>query len=409
MRKLNNKFLSPLFLILLFNGLTVFMYLTLYEKRSEYNNDVVMILFLFLTFLFFVFGYLPSRKISYINSINKKSKIKPHYFLILVSIALYSFISTLSVYYPTPQTLLNAILDPQGAYEYVKRFYRNTESEDTSNIVGFFNTFISAFKSIYFLYGLFYWNQLKKLFKVIFLSTFILNVIYILLIGAMINLAQLFIMVLPLILLKLIDNNWKMNLKLIGVSSVFLVALFYLLGIRKVFTESNNFLDTINGGLIGIVFYISHGYEGLSKSIVIPFETTYGEVVFRGISKYILDIFSLESRWSLSLLYKNEMQNGWPSLQVWSTGFTWLASDFSFYLIPFIFLLLGIIFRNAWLEFLSTKRFIDLLFVSNLFLFFLMLPANNQVFHTFSNSIYTIIISFLYYINLWKTKSKIKT
>lgn len=405
MRKLNKKFLSPLFLILFFNGLTLFIYITLYEKSSENNNDALMILFLFLTFLFFVMGYLPSRKLSLKTNVVKERKMNQYIFFIFIFIALYAFISILIVYYPTPQLLFKAVLDPQGAYEYVKRFYRSSESENTNNFIGFFNTFISSFKSVYFLYGIFYWNQMKKIFKVIFLITFILNVVYILLIGAMINLAQLFILALPLLLLKLIDNDWRVNLKLLGVSSLVLLALFYLLGIRKVFSESINFLDTLYGGLMGIVFYISHGYEGLSKSIVLPFESTYGEVVFRGISKYFLDIFALESRWNLSFLYKNEMQNGWPSLQVWSTGFTWIASDFSFYLIPFIFLLLGIIFRNAWIDFLNTYKFIDLLFIANLLLFFLMLPANNQIFHTFSNSIFTITISSIYFLNKWKEKS----
>src|SRR5690606_14293097 len=127
------------------------------------------------------------------------------------------------------------------------------------------------------------------------------------------------------------------------------------LGNRGVFGSAEG-IGSVASGINGLFYYVTHGYVGLAYSLELPFIPSFGQTSFRAFSSYFIDFFGVNNYWNFSYLVRNEIENGWPALQVWSTIFPWLASDFSFYIIPFIMFFLGKFLHNLWLDFIMNAN-----------------------------------------------------
>lgn len=313
--------------------------------------------------------------------------------------------NNISQFYPDLNSVLDYILNPGKAYEYVKFINRNQLNVNTSGLIGSFAGVILNILTFtkYYLFGfvIFYWNKLNNKIKCISIVSMVVYFIQSLLIGAMVNVGTLFISIIPFLLYKNYHKNKSLDIykkikfkfKITIVSVIFFIVLLYFMGSRNVFKlENRSETSVLTSGLLGLMFYISHGYYGLSQCLNLPFEFTWGQTTFRGITNVIFPYLGISNNFSDSYLFRNEIENGTQSLQVWSTIFPWLASDMTFILIPFVMLLIGAFLKRTWIIAIKENNPFSLVVMGQLLIFCFMIPANNQLFHTFGNAMGTIFI-----------------
>ena len=308
-------------------------------------------------------------------------------------------IENVTTYYSSISEMTSFLSRPAQSYEYVKFLRRHGDiSEDGS----FFGTLLNCFtftKYIVFDLVLIYWKNLKKGSRIIAVSSMIIYFLHSILIGALINFGGIAVSMLPELLIVSsksgrLRDGFRKNRKWI---IIFVVAVSFLLinfmGQRNVFHLANARGTSVwLSGILGILHYISFGYNGLAECMHLPFESTFLYTTFRGIAVKL----PIPNLFVYSYLYRNQMNGGQNALQSWATIFPWLASDFSFFLIPVIFFLLGRFMKRAWNYAFYDKKKSAVLMCGQMSIFAFMTIANNQLFHTFLNAVGTIVIYLLY-------------
>jgi hypothetical protein len=143
-------------------------------------------------------------------------------------------------------------------------------------------------------------------------------------------------------------------------------------------------------------FYVGNGYAGLGKSIDLPFEWTYGLNWSNGLLQLAQKYFGVTGVWERSYLYRNEQVNGWPALLYWSTLYAWLASDVTYWGVPVVMLLLGVFFAAVWKDLIVRGNAMAAVVLGQLFMLFIMIPANNQLFNTIGMLFSSLLVLALY-------------
>jgi hypothetical protein len=147
--------------------------------------------------------------------------------------------------------------------------------------------------------------------------------------------------------------------------------------------------------------YISQGYYGLSLALKEDFDSTFG----LGHSSVLLDLSSAfvgPDFAQRSYMVKIEKYH-WDSKMQWSTAYIALASDMSFYLVPVFIFLMSLVLTLSWKLFLKTKSVIALCLFYYTFVFFMYLPANNQVFLTADSYLSFLFFLFASFIGMGKS------
>ncbi len=310
-------------------------------------------------------------------------------------------------------------IQPGVAYEYVKYISRNgldAAGATTPSVLGVLLTALTFTK--YYVVGIsvLYWRRIRFMERVLVGLTAVVYVFQSFAIGAMINVGSLLVASAPFawFLLSRRPESLRLRRRPKGrlakvraalLSGAAIASMLYFLGNRGVFLSSGGGqLAPLLGGLVGMVFYLSHGYVGLSYCLELPFVFTWGHTTFRGLATVILPYLGVVNRWTDSYLVRSEMTFGWDALRVWSTVFAWLASDLSFWLVPLVFLLVGLSMKRAWIRGITTGNPFALAFAGQLLIFCVMIPANNQLFNTFGNSVATLTIWVAYRLSLRRPK-----
>ncbi|MEN8120217.1 MAG: hypothetical protein ABFS35_07720 [Bacteroidota bacterium] len=128
--------------------------------------------------------------------------------------------------------------------------------------------------------------------------------------------------------------------------------------------------------------YLSSGYYGLSKSMELPFEWTYGignSVTLSSVTKAITGIDVYKSTY----LNRMEKEFGIMGKRKWHTIFPWLASDFTFVGTIFIFFFIALTYGIAWKEVIVYNNPVSYLMFILLSVMFTFVISNNQIFHGF--------------------------
>ncbi|WP_017413606.1 hypothetical protein [Clostridium tunisiense] len=404
----------PIRYIMIYLVFTQIAYILMYH--GQYPNIVVTILFTSLCYVSLYMGNLPGWKIKdSLKTYNYNDSIKRIIVFCAISTIIISLYNVFS-FYSDITIIKQLILNPGQAYEYVKFIRRNGDLNSTSaweSIIGIILNIFTFTK--YFLGGfsIMYWKNLTKGYKSLIILSIIVYTVHSLLMGAMVNVGSFFLSICPFLLFKIKNRNKRASVKSIAflmiIVIIFTLAILYFLGTRKVFQLNYSDTGVLMSGLLGLLFYISHGYVGLSYCLDLPFKFTWGHTVFRGISTTILPYFGINNAFFNSYLVRNEVENGWSALQVWSTVFPWLASDITFWLIPVLMFIIGYFMKKLWKESLVFENPYALAVLGQLFIFCFMIPANNQLFHTFGNSVGTIVIYIFYFNSRYsKLSSKIR-
>jgi hypothetical protein len=143
-------------------------------------------------------------------------------------------------------------------------------------------------------------------------------------------------------------------------------------------------------------FYLGHGYAGLGKALDLPLQWTYGLNWSNGLLQISEKYLGVTGVWERSYLFRNELVNGWPALNYWSTLYAWLASDVTFWGVPIVMLLLGVFFAAVWKDLAIRRNAMAAVVLGQLFQLFIMIPANNQLFNTISAFFSSLLVLALY-------------
>lgn len=388
--------------IQIYLGFTLISYIMMYSR--EYNNILITTLYSLMNFFMLGIGF-------FLNWKNNKSIInwsehsydKIRFFLIFCAIiSIIISINNVLSFYDSSSDLLKYITNPGAAYEYVKlQRYRGITNEYASNanpLIGVILNVLTFTKYFVLSFTIIYWKKMPKHEKMLCSISILVNLIQSFLIGAMINVGAYFMSAFPLIIFFAEKEKGKIisMIKKYGIVLLFAFVLIYFMGTRFVEYETGNLLSIIYIGIKELMFYIAHGYVGLSFCLQLPFKPTWGQTTFRGLATVILPKLGIASNFTDSYLVRNEMVNGWESLQVWSTIFPWLASDFTFILIPFLMFFIGVFMKKVWKHAKEDNNPFAFVMMGQMMIFCFMIPANNQLFHTFGNAMGTLFIYYLY-------------
>lgn len=136
--------------------------------------------------------------------------------------------------------------------------------------------------------------------------------------------------------------------------------------------------DTPLGYVYGLTAgYATHGYYGMSLALQENFNTTFP---FGGVPalKPVSDLIAGEDYLDRSYLNKID-RRGWDNGVRWSTAYTSWASDISFWLVPFVMFLIGLVTALSWKDAILNGSLVATAVFSFMTTMSLFLSANNQI------------------------------
>lgn len=147
--------------------------------------------------------------------------------------------------------------------------------------------------------------------------------------------------------------------------------------------------------------YLTQGYYGLSLTLDEPFVPMFG------IGNSYFLISNIEQLYDVNIFqytYQSRIQfKGWDPLLNWSSIYSWLANDFSYFGVLLLMFFLGKYFAIVYYKSLVYKDPITSVLFSLLLICFFYFPANNQILSTPS-----MFMSFLGLNLLWFYKINTK-
>jgi hypothetical protein len=147
--------------------------------------------------------------------------------------------------------------------------------------------------------------------------------------------------------------------------------------------QANPVVESIAGrdfarGAAVLVHYPTHGYRGLAYNLETPFAWTMGRGSSRAVDSYweqYIGTTVLADTYPL----RTQERTGWQGLQSWATVYPWLASDLTFPGVVVVMAFIGRWTARMWIRSASFHDPLALMLFSQLVLFVIFIPANNQV------------------------------
>jgi hypothetical protein len=153
-------------------------------------------------------------------------------------------------------------------------------------------------------------------------------------------------------------------------------------------------------GFSMITSYAAQGYYGLSLLLEQPFRFSFGVGHSPALTLFFDGIFGGDSAYQNT--YMSMLPGlGWDDKYVWSSVYPWLASDISFYLVPFLMFLIAFFYGRVWVEAVRKNDDSAAILFCFLSIFFLYIPANNQLAQTLDS-----YLGFLFWLVIYLRKTK---
>lgn len=130
--------------------------------------------------------------------------------------------------------------------------------------------------------------------------------------------------------------------------------------------------------VVGLSSYVTQGYFAMGLALREPFVPLYG----LGTSPFILRQYeALTGAHDLdTLTYPARIEKyGWLQERYWASFYVWLASDLSFWGIPFFCFLLGLVLYTSWRDSIEARQPWAVLLLSLNFIVLLYFSSNNQI------------------------------
>lgn len=414
---------KPLSLIYFYIILTLS--ITFWGPIEYYNyNYLPVILFILLVLIAVFLGYFSSINYSLKltrtrteDNVTAEKKNNKKLILIFIKISIIvALILEVSLFIENIQVLnvggvkdiIDRIRNVGDTYREVLQLQRETTG--TNTLVQFVTLF-GITKQVAIVGTFFYRNELKSFKKITYLFLAILILDTLAFNGQQKLFADLFIYFVSIMYIKQIHLMKKIRKGIIVIVGVFIIIAFGFIQLSRAeaygysFTSFSNaffsydsdhiffaFGDSIGGAVSALLYYFSGGYYGLSKSITIPFEWTYGLGNSIALSSYATQYLGTTFMGDYTYVARAEEFTGYPALQYWSTIFPWLASDLTFPGTIVLMFFISRLYARTWLESIEKYNILSVLLFTRLNILWAFLPANNQLMQTRESTIATIVL-----------------
>ncbi|MDQ0072563.1 hypothetical protein J2W34_004368 [Variovorax boronicumulans] len=152
------------------------------------------------------------------------------------------------------------------------------------------------------------------------------------------------------------------------------------------------FGDQVGLGISLFISYISQGYYGLSLSLQLPFEWSYGMGNSFALTSYAEQYFGVSNIFEQTYPYRMEYVFNWPAKMYWHTIFPWLASDITFPGALALMFFVGRGYARSLIDGVVYESPLGICAFYLLTTFLLYLPANNQLMQTREMMIATVVV-----------------
>lgn len=365
----------------------------LYWFHFSYERSGIVLVYVLLC----IYALLLGSFLGMNGKIRPYATLRVHHGWLWLAVLLLSVNATVNItaFYSSFNDILRFIGEPGKAYEYVKFLVRNGQGNESvfGGIYGPLITMLAFTKYVVFGWTVLCWGELSKPLRLVAVASMLYYSVHVILIGAMVNVATVFISTLVVVVAKSGETNKKKRRRIllggIAASGMGFMLLSLFRGARE--EGVTGFSERVVTGADGLIYYVAHGYVGLGYSLGQPFESTGGATAFYGFARLFTDELSPSS-----YLARTELAAGWSASQVWSTAAPWLASDFTFLGVPLILLIVGICAGRLWKLSVRTLDPFALLLLGQLIIGVYFFPANNHLLQTFANASGFFIIIILY-------------
>lgn len=270
--------------------------------------------------------------------------------------------------------------------------------------------------------GTYYYSNINHMYKILYICILLLSLIYnVLYVGNQKAIGDIIIYLSSILFVKFCKSGRRINIKRIvlflslvcGCILLFANILenrmslwgieYYSIGGRAWLNIHHWMLSLFNDNLkLGIgtfLYYISHGYYGLSLCLDLPFVWSYGLGSSFAIKELFDKIIPLSDSFIASYPVRMEEQTYWNAYSNWHTIFSWLASDFTYFGAIVFLCLITMIYALSWSKILKNGHWVNILMFCHINILLLYVPANNQLFQTRASLIVTILIFIIWIFN----------
>lgn len=402
MKRLSGKYL-PLKYFLSYILLTLVLFFILPVEYSG-ANFALLLVFMLAFFYIFVMGY--TLGIGKDDSEDSGSNRYEHLAIqitkvsIVISFLLYlwSFVDRFSHYELaiTVDSLIN-----------VGNTYRNALHVELPTVLSVqILTLLSPITKTCLILGMYYSKKLPTKYRALWIVTLIIYLLTIIFfLGTQKYLGDILIYAFSITLIKDIKLKRNTILKVIFISVFIVIPLLVYVQYSRLTAYGGNlelhslvrvdyghwlfdvFGDDVGKAILFLMLYPSMGYYGLSLSLQMPFEWTYGIGNSFALMSYASQYFGINNIIQSTYPLRTQVATGWPALMYWQTIFPWLASDLT-YIGSLVFMgIIAFIYARAWREVLIFENPLSVLVFSNITILLLFVPANNQLMQTRESTI----------------------
>ena len=418
--KKRNRLYTPLKMFLFYICITLFMSFFGPWKYINYNKIYVslyMLIFLIAVISTYSLFVKTNKSISIVfDNIGKESKINGvtiAEYSILFGFLLMLIILSIKIYDFGVPNFNDIFL--QMAKAYTNKGVISNRFNLSAWIFGYFSIFY--FTSL--VLGTYYYSVISYRYKILFFFIVIMSLTYhILFVGNQKAIADLFIYISSALFAKFAQSGKKINIKKAMISLIVIISIFFLFSSilqnrmtywnveyyskgDRAFLDFDHWMlylinDNIKLGFATFIYYLSHGYYGLSLSLEMPFVWSKGYGSSFDIKYLFNKIYFLTDQEIGSYPVRVEIDNGWEAYSNWQTIFPWLASDFTFWGAIIIICIFIAVYAVSWNRILRKGHWINLLMFTNINVMLLYIPANNQLFQTRASLVVTLIITLIW-------------
>lgn len=149
---------------------------------------------------------------------------------------------------------------------------------------------------------------------------------------------------------------------------------------------------------LSLCMYLTCGYQGLSYALRLPFKWCFGIGNNQFTISNFRDVLGINVS-SLTYQARVEQFYPWYEFHNWHTTYTWLANDFSFYLVPVVLFIWGVLFALSWLSAVEKHNPYAVIIFCLFIIRSAFLPANNVVLTSSFTFITWFVCMILWYLS----------
>jgi hypothetical protein len=136
--------------------------------------------------------------------------------------------------------------------------------------------------------------------------------------------------------------------------------------------------QSVQGGVVGLTMYMTHGYYALYLALQEPFVPMFGLGSSPFLARQAARITGVTEIMNLPYPVRIE-KRGWDATLMWSSIYPWIASDVSFPGTIVVLFFIGRLFALSWLDTVRGRNPFAVAMFTQFLIMLFYFPANNQV------------------------------